>query len=329
MKALNSSEHGITTFAHFVQAVQRGAENVYMHDASIDVLCPDILTDLRVPKYFQVDLQKQLPLEIRSRHKCDSEHGGASHPSLFIGAPQTSTGLHIDSRETSFWMVVLSGTKTFRLVHPQHVGALQPGGEAAGTGAPASWLDFHADLFDKGKVAQLGEATVWEAVLNPGDIIYIPAGWPHQVQNGPALSVAVSYNFVGVADIDAHMQYLDFSMRHSSHAELSQLQLAWMRFSPRFPVLTARYSNAPDLSWREYFHAQTTHASLETLYSEVGPRMRELALFMRFDPKTNATRKASAPLSEGDSFQTDPDGEPFESEEEEDGDGAESDEHDL
>ena len=44
-------------------------------------------------------------------------------------------------------------------------------------------------------------ATVFEADLRPGDLIFVPAGLPHQVVNVEA-TVAVSVNFVDETNLD-------------------------------------------------------------------------------------------------------------------------------
>jgi len=43
---------------------------------------------------------------------------------------------------------------------------------------------------------------VYEAVLEAGDIIFVPRGWPHQVEN-LATSVALSANFIDASNLEA------------------------------------------------------------------------------------------------------------------------------
>ena len=96
---------------------------MYLNDASIDLLCPALLPELRVPRFFPIDYQ----LQMRNLHDFDGRHpgyrcsdiGGVQWPSLFIGGPSTGSRLHVDSHGTRFWMGVLEGTKTFRLVSPR------------------------------------------------------------------------------------------------------------------------------------------------------------------------------------------------------------------
>ena len=55
------------------------------------------------------------------------------------------------------------------------------------------------------KVRRDGEAlTVWQAVMGPGDLIFIPEGWAHQVRNLADETIAISYNFLDEDSLEAH-----------------------------------------------------------------------------------------------------------------------------
>lgn len=181
---------------------------LYLHDKSIDTLCPALLDAVRVPRFFPVDHMQQIGAAWarHGTHKCATSRTGHSrHPSLFLGPAQSRSGLHADGQASRFWMAVLSGTKRFRLVSPEDGAALSRAGFGAQPGCGAKEdeetrildCDFFEDtLFGAASERRLLDDTdVFEGTLTAGDIIFIPNHWPHEAINDAA-SVAVSYNFV-------------------------------------------------------------------------------------------------------------------------------------
>lgn len=151
-------------------------------------------------------------------------------PSQFVGAANTTTRLHVDSAGTSFWMALLRGRKRFVFFDREHVPALYP--DAAHSVRPrrAPACGTERDLrshfghslrvvqtfgVDAGDVlagdaafhsahpaAAHAAASAHVAELGPGDILFVPAGSPHQVFNvGDDATVAVSGNFVEPANL--------------------------------------------------------------------------------------------------------------------------------
>ena len=87
---------------------------LYLHDAPLVHSCPALLQRLRAPRFFPVDFLQQMDAHMPWEAGCvprKLQH----HPSLFVGAGSSRSGLHRDALGTRFWMAVLSGTKTFRL----------------------------------------------------------------------------------------------------------------------------------------------------------------------------------------------------------------------
>jgi len=270
MQTVDGPKQGITTFGDYVDAVHKG-QDLYLHDAGIDSLCPELLNDLRAPKYFQIDLQKQLPDAIRNRHKCNTtSNGGPTHPGIFLGESKSITGLHIDSRATRFWMAVLSGTKTFRLVNPRYIDSLAPLYSPNPNG-----ILLNVDLFapDEQRNPSLRDLEVLEFTMHPGDIIFIPEGWPHQVRNEER-SIAVSYNFIDMATLAGHEKYLENSVKYlaprSTDQTIAGLQMIWMKMSKDFPVIKSNYYGG-DVPWHEFFSAQRCNISHTSLFDNMTP----------------------------------------------------------
>ncbi len=98
-----------------------------------------------------------------------------SATSLWIGPAGTFTPLHHDTTNVLFTQIV--GRKRFRLVAPDEVAALD------------SLRGFYAEQLDEELLSRS-----FAVELAPGDALFIPVGWLHEVE---ALDISVSYTFMG------------------------------------------------------------------------------------------------------------------------------------
>ena len=180
----------------------------YLVDWSIPQNCEELLQNFNIPIYFSYDLLQCAPIGYLYRD---------SWPSLFIGAAGTQSKLHIDSFGSHFWMLLISGRKRWvfypaadvPLLYPSYdhsfdpVFAYDPFPSSEDASAPCS-----APCADQSQEELLREecslskyATPFEAILEPGDLIFVPSGMPHAVMNLET-SVAISGNFVDVSNIE-------------------------------------------------------------------------------------------------------------------------------
>lgn len=228
-----------------VDGEARSGTELYLHDASIDVLCPALLDELRPPRHFPVDyLQQYGAAQARRRAGAlpdcrPGPLGAAPHPSLFVAPAASSTGLHRDAGGTRFWMAVLSGRKKFRLLSPADSLALRARRPTGCDERVRAWLrasgrpeleddanlvleacpGYDDDLWAEQLRGGGDGVAVWEAEVAEGDLIFIPQWWAHQVRN-LAPGVAVSYNY-----LDAH------SIRDSVALMLGKLELLGLRLA--------------------------------------------------------------------------------------------------
>jgi len=197
----------LNTVNDFLDAQIKGVK-LYLHDAGIDGFCPALFDYFKVPKYFPIDFQTQLPATLHHVPACDPSQleyprrmgmMGRDHPSIFIGPQNSESKTHVDARRTRFWMAMINGTKHWHMFHPQdteHLYATDegyPGGDIEGHYPGV----FDVDTFrpDLDLWPNLRKATVWNATITKGDVLFIPEDWPHQVYN-PGASVALAYNYV-------------------------------------------------------------------------------------------------------------------------------------
>ena len=90
----------------------------------------------------------------------------------------------------------MSGKKRWRIVHPRDRPLLYED--------PMKKNVFPSDLFnhDDKNFPTVKYASVYEAVLEPGEVIFIPSAAPHQVLNiGETISIAM--NFIDIAAFDS------------------------------------------------------------------------------------------------------------------------------
>ena len=106
-------------------------------------------------------------------------------PRFWLGPAGTVTPLHCDYDDNIFAQIW--GTKRIFLSPPHHGEFLYPReANAILFGSP---FDPEAPDFEKFPLAR--QALMIEVIVNPGDLLYVPAGWYHQVR---ALTFSLSSN---------------------------------------------------------------------------------------------------------------------------------------
>ena len=122
--------------------------------------------------------------------------GGGGHPlstgrtaaqlTLWIGATNVSAVAHYDDVPNSY--VQIQGSKRFLLIHPQYAPSMYLHAAATKSHRHSQIIDTSAeDILSK--FPKFGKVKFLEAIVHPGDVLFMPAFWIHEVL---ALSTSVS-----------------------------------------------------------------------------------------------------------------------------------------
>ena len=180
--------------AGFPRPTTRPCET-YLFDWPISQ-CPgsSVLDDVIVPRIFANDM---LTL-------CDDcPYAQGDWPSLFIGPPgMRASPLHRDTFGSAFWSIMISGFKTWHIFAAEDAPFLYPSLRDDVRFDVIDALDSDDDTRRRFPMVRLaGSATV---TIGPGDLLYIPAGSPHQVVSDgdeATITVMLAMNFVQTANL--------------------------------------------------------------------------------------------------------------------------------
>ena len=115
----------------------------------------------------------------------------SAEPRIWLGNAVT-TPTHLDE-SFNIGCVVL-GRRRFTLFPPEQIGNLYIGPlDYAPTGAPMSLVQLHAPDFERFPRFREAWASARRAVLEPGDAVFIPPLWWHNVESLDGLNVLVNY----------------------------------------------------------------------------------------------------------------------------------------
>jgi hypothetical protein len=144
----------------------------YSHQIFHPLGAPLLIEDLRAEK------DEETFLDIDSFEK--------GRVNLWIGGKGTIAQAHYDPEDN--WFIQISGTKRFFLSPPNDWEELCPF-PLPHPSDRQSQANFSFNSFNA--CENSGSASIWEATLLPGDLLYLPAYWWHRVE---ALSNSVSVN---------------------------------------------------------------------------------------------------------------------------------------
>jgi hypothetical protein len=114
--------------------------------------------------------------------------------SLYVGPANTLSPLHLDFGGTHSWLAQVQGTKRGWLFAPAdrpllYEGAVDP---------------EHPDL---NQYPLFDQSTIWEGDFGPGELLFTPSMWWHQVRS-LTKSVTVSHNFFNASNFSAWLEHV-------------------------------------------------------------------------------------------------------------------------
>lgn len=139
---------------------------------------PELRAHYRRPPHFPCWTDR-LPRDVRPTWKW-----------LYIGPPRSGSAMHRDFMGTAAWNVLFEGEKTWWFYPPDQ---------------RAHVYDGEVDVFqpDHARFPLFAEAQGVSCVQRPGDIIFTPSNWWHQVRNETS-TLALTENFIN----ETNGQYL-------------------------------------------------------------------------------------------------------------------------
>lgn len=150
----------------------------YLVDWDFRRKCPGLLKDISIPPHFTFDWLSEVP----TRRRPDLLW-------IYLGYAGTAGPTHIDNLGTSAWLSVVHGVKRVRFPTPRPgVGSLSK-----------------VDLF--GEACGDSIEVMSEAIIDEGDVLYVPAGRWHAARN-ETYCLSVTANFVDGANFADHRAFM-------------------------------------------------------------------------------------------------------------------------
>jgi hypothetical protein len=163
------------TFGNFFRYMkeQKDEEPMYLFDNAFGERVPEMLKDYSVPQYFQEDFFVYF-----EKHRPQWRW-------FLVGPMRSGTSFHIDPNGTSAWNALVYGRKRWTLYPP----------DVSPPGIDVHKIDKSGYIHDP---RDIPSAIRWHHVIYPqledskkpieftqeaGDVVFVPAGWWHQVLN--------------------------------------------------------------------------------------------------------------------------------------------------
>ncbi|KPA90318.1 cupin-like domain-containing protein [Pseudomonas sp. RHF3.3-3] len=180
----------LATYLKYLECTQE-ADPLYLCNWIFERNCPQLLNDYEALDLFE-RLEAKLPENLRPQWRW-----------MFIGPAGSGTHLHVDVLDTSAWNVVITGRKRWRFYSPDQQALMYQG---------------HVNTFEPDLTAHplFAQAQAIECVQQPGDLVFTPSGWWHQVLNERG-GISITENFIDRANLErvkqaaqrANLAYLD------------------------------------------------------------------------------------------------------------------------
>ncbi len=198
LKLSDRSFHKMKIKNFFENFYEKNNSEFYLVDWTFEENLPELLKDYEVPNFF---------------HSWFEDFQNVQKPKLrwfYIGAKGTKSALHLDIVDTSAWNVILSGCKIWIFFPPSDFEFL---------------YDLKVDAFypDYEKFPLLKKTHPYTCVQYPGDLVFTPSGWAHQVINWEG-GISITENFVNQSNIDSVLRRLEQEKMKEIYHELLKIK---------------------------------------------------------------------------------------------------------
>lgn len=190
----NRPEKRITTWNNFINYATSDSKSefpFYLSNCSLENRYLELKDYYRVPTYFE-NFLRRIPQGNRFRWNW-----------LFIGPTGSGSKLHNDTHDSSAWLLVIKGKKEWTIFPPEDKEHL--------SSVPRE--DINKLDLDFEKHPSLSCTHPIRYIQSPGEILYIPSRWYHQVLNIEPC-IALTENFVNHSNRNEFKNYL---LRNGEH----------------------------------------------------------------------------------------------------------------
>ena len=195
----------IMTVSEYIDYVQHFEEDnpYYLRDWTLEIDFPELLDDYTIPSYFQNWLDR-IPIEENRPWWMWKGWKGW----IFIGPKRTGTQPHEDVVNSSAWLALIQGKKKWAILPPDNGQYLYEGK-----------ADVLASNYEKYPL--LAKANPIYYTQQPGEIVFVPSGWWHQVHNED-VSISLSGNFINESNCKHFTKYLKDNNMHDDLRQFIQ-----------------------------------------------------------------------------------------------------------
>lgn len=152
---------------------------------------PELCGDINLPPYFVADWTAALNSKARDVFE---KTIGRIYSDVFVGPAGSLSALHYDFGHTYSCLSQIRGTKRALLFSPEDSAFLYDG-------------QLNPEIPDLQRFPLFNRATAYEALLQPGDVLFTPPDWWHHVRTIET-SITVSHNFFNGVNCVAHLKEL-------------------------------------------------------------------------------------------------------------------------
>ncbi len=195
----------LMTYNEFLKRAHTGNECIYLRDWHIDHV-PDVSKQYHVPEAFQDDWLNWYWQRIQVLHRQAKDDPLDDYSFCYVGTPGSFTGTHHDVCLSYSWSANITGIKRWNLWAPEDAFALFTSDESGvHVNAPkvpsfssdpiGQYLqhlnsesivsDTRPGHYDPKLYPHLSSCRRKTIIQYPGDIVFVPSGWFHNVENMP------------------------------------------------------------------------------------------------------------------------------------------------